>query len=122
MKLVNYKVVDMPTELSRDVLMPDPNNLTGWVRDESWYHDIKEIYKSLLDFLVSNQLLRSKLEANIESLVIYYSDLNEIGQHLVKTGAIDRWMSSFDRTGVKKEFSDVRYLEKSLEAISSRDN
>ena len=114
----NYKVVDVPSMLSREVAIQDQSNPATWIRDDAWYNNVKEIYTNLLHFFVSNSLLEDDIAcSDIDSLVLKFSDFNQLGQKFINTGADERWLSSFDRPGSKKAFSDVRYLEKALRQI-----
>jgi len=121
--MIDYKIMDMPTHLSRTALKQDPANSENWIRDDSWYAQTKAINSSLYSFLVSAKLLKQpKHFKSIDHVVIMFSDLNEVGQLFLQSGAVDRWSASFDRPSSKKSYSDVRYLEKALRTIRSKFN
>lgn len=115
MNLVDYKLIDAPSMLTRVVKCQDQHNPRNWKIDKKWYNDIRSIYRSYFKFLNDNMLLERKVECrSIDDLVIMYSDLNEIGKRFIATGAPERWLESFDRPGSKKAFSDVGYLNRAL--------
>lgn len=119
----DYKLIDVPSMLSRDVRKRDPTNPSRWVKDETWYENIRQIYTTLVRFFLDHELLKNAVNtSSIDSVVIMFSDLNDAGKLLVKSGADERWLNSFDRVGSKKEFSDVRYLEKALRNLVERPN
>jgi hypothetical protein len=116
---IDYKVIDMPSMMARTVAFQDPANPSRWIRDDKWYYDIRVIYGSLLKFLKDNNLLKGDLEySTIDDVVIMFTDLNALGQQLIKSGAKGRWLESFDRAESVKHPSDVRYLEKALSRIT----
>jgi hypothetical protein len=118
MTVTDYSVINMPSMMSRNVLVQDPNNPDNWVRDEAWYEATRATYAALLDFFKSNNLLKVDVETpRIDDVVLKLSDLNEEGQQLVKSGADDRWLASFDRPGSTKSPSDVSALEKALQRL-----
>ncbi len=110
----DYKVVDMPKILSRTVLKRGRGDLKTWIRDDDWYEDTRTTYRSFLKFLVDNQLLIKPLTTALNDAVVRLSDLNDLGQALVRSGADERWIASFDRPDSKKARDDVTYLEKAL--------
>lgn len=115
----DYKVMDMPTHLGRRALKQDPFDPDKWIRDGEWYQMTKEINRSLYKFFQDNHLIERGLWDNpIEEVVLKLSDFNQLGKNLIRSGAVDKWLGSFDRPGSKKAFSDVRYLEKALLNIS----
>ena len=111
----DYTVLDMPTHLGRTVLVQDSNDETKWVRDDKWYEETRVVFRSLYDFFILNNLLvRANPTLTIDELVLRFSDFTPVGQQLLKSGAVDNWLESFDRPGSKKARTDVRYLEKAL--------
>jgi hypothetical protein len=113
----NYKVLDMPSMLKREVVKQDPLDSTIWIRDDSWYEDIKEIYGAFATFLTENNLLVRPIGRDLDSLVIWLDDLDDSGRALIASGALGRWLDSFDRPGSKKSLSDTRYLQKALQKL-----
>lgn len=115
----DYKVMDMPTHLSRKALKQDPRNPNAWIHDDSWYRETREINFALYEFFLEHDLVNSqKRFETIDEVVLRYNDFNILGKLFLKSGAVDRWLASFDRPGSKKALSDVRYLEKALRAMS----
>ena len=117
----DFSVIDVPSDLCRSVKRKDVHG--QWVRDDAWYRDILKIYGALLRFFSENGLIRDTALMGasappLEELVLRYSDLTDLGQKLVKTGRIDRWLASFDQPGSKKPLGDVEYLERELRKIS----
>lgn len=117
MTMQDYKVIDMPSLLARSVLVQDCQDSTRWVRDESWYSDVKAINSNLYEFLISNKIIDEPGVNDIDELVVMYSQLSDAGKILFTSGRVDKWKESFDRGSSKKIFSDVQYLEKSLYRI-----
>ncbi|MBJ7414771.1 MAG: hypothetical protein JHC88_04780, partial [Niveispirillum sp.] len=109
---------NMPVKLSRIVKCQHPGDPAIWIRDESWYVQISEIYGALRSFLTGNGLVAKDLtDVPLEETVIMLSDLTGEGQALDRSGAIDRWLGSFDRPGSKKRASKMSILVKALETI-----
>ena len=114
----DYKVIDMPSMMARLATTPAPHNAEKWVRDDSWYSQIRDIYSNLLDFFDRNNLVKNNIDRRcIDNVVVMFSDLTEEGQALVESGADDRWLASFDRPGSAKLPTDVSSLEKALRKI-----
>jgi hypothetical protein len=113
----DYNMYNMPALLSTSVTCPDPKDPNKWIRDESWYVSIRQMYFALFKFFqdhgLSNALAVREL-ADTDKVVLKFSDFTPEGQAFVKSGADDRWLASFDRPGSKKSWDDVRYLEKQL--------
>lgn len=118
---IDFKVIDMPTEINRVVQKPDPGVPHKWIRDDAWYERTRKIYVALLVFFRSESLIRSEaaLSEHIDDLVLRRSDLTDLGQQLVMSGAIDRWYNRQDRNpGLSVE--DVEYLRKELKKLRGR--
>lgn len=114
---LDYKAMDMPTHLSRSVLRQDPNDYTKWVKDEEWYKRTKIVHKTLLNFYIEHGLLERYVECPLENVVLMFSDFTNDGRKLLKSGAVDRWLSSFDRPGSRKNLDDTSILDRSLRSI-----
>lgn len=112
----DYKIVDMPTMLSRDVKIQSPHDPNEWVRDDHWYEQIRSIYRSFLGFLQRNRLLRENVHYS-DDLVLFFSDLSEDGRVLIQSGADDRWLDAFDRPGGGPPPSDTSILERALQKV-----
>jgi hypothetical protein len=118
MTVNDYKVIDMPALLGRSVVIQDPTNKDKWVRDNSWYKQVRAIYACLYDFLLSNKLITETIEDNsLDNLTVRLSSFTKTGQILVKSEAIDKWISSFDRPNSKKNYCDIKYLQNALTEI-----
>jgi hypothetical protein len=117
MTVVDYAVVDMPTTLARAVLRQDKADPSKWVRDDEWYENIRVTYGSLLKFFADHQLLMKPITQSLDMAVVRLSDLNDLGVALIRSGADDKWLASFDRAGSTKALDDVSYLEKALNRI-----
>lgn len=111
----DFNVFNVPLMLSRVVEKRDENGT--WVRDESWYENIRKIYFSLFEFLQGEGLLHRSLVASlpdVDSVVVKLSDLTDLGKKFIKAGIASKWMTSFDRPNSKKNFSNTDYLRKNL--------
>lgn len=116
----DYKVIDMPSMMARTVTKQDPHDSQSWLRDDSWYEQIRAIYSSLLSFFERNGLLKKSIpRTSIDEVVVMFSDLNDDGQALVRSGADDKWLASFDRPGAAKSPSNTKSLEKALSKIKA---
>lgn len=114
----DYKVIDMPSRMARTVKKQDPRDSQTWVRDEGWYEQTRAIYSSLLSFFEQNGLLKKSIPGtSIDEVVVMFSDLNDDGQALVRSGADDKWLASFDRPGAAKSPPNTKSLEKALSKI-----
>ena len=117
----NYKIYSMPTALSRVVRRQDPTDGSKWIRDDQWYEDTRVMYFSLFQFLQDNSLVSRQLVdtvADVDSVVVYASDLTDEGKRFVQSGAVARWQESFDRPrSPKKSFSDIGLLKKRLSEL-----
>ncbi|HEY5713577.1 MAG TPA: hypothetical protein VIT38_16905 [Allosphingosinicella sp.] len=113
----NYKVIDMPSLMQRKVLKQDPRDITTWISDETWYDQIRMIYRAFILFLEENKLLKKPVDNDIDQVVIWLADLSERGRGLIESGAYGRWLDSFDRPGSKKSLSDTSYLQRALKKL-----
>lgn len=110
----DFKIIDMPAMMARKVMKKDGIN---WIRDESWYDQIRSIYSSMFVFLKKNNLLiRSENYLNIDEIVVNLSDLTERGKKFIRSGADEKWLKSFDRQQGKNP-SDTTALERALARI-----
>lgn len=113
----NYKLIDMPTMLSREVKVQRPDDPNEWVRDDSWYEQIRSIYSSFVRFLHDNSLIKNPNVYYSDELVLFISDLNEDGRALIQSGADERWLDAFDRPGGGPPPSDTSILERALQKV-----
>ncbi|WP_338426904.1 hypothetical protein [Sphingopyxis kveilinensis] len=113
----NYKIIDMPTTLSRDVKIQSSNDPNKWVKDNVWYEQIRLIYSSFVGFLKKNDLLINNDIKYSDDLVVFFSDLNKDGRALIQSGADDRWLDTFDKPGGGPPPSDTSALERALQKV-----
>lgn len=113
----DYKLIDMPTMLSREVKVQNPNDPNEWVRDDLWYEQIRSIYSNFVQFLQENSLLKKPSVRYSDELVLFLSDLNEDGRTLIQSGAKGRWLDTFDRPGGGPPPSDTSILKRALQKI-----
>ena len=115
----DYMRFNLPALMARDVKKLSPDSGL-WVRDESWYAEIREKYRSLFNFFRENSLVcNDQLPANfdVEEVVLFNSAFTEAGRALLDSGSVDRWIRSFDKPGSNKRFSDISKLELALKKI-----
>jgi hypothetical protein len=113
----DYKIIDMPTMLSRDVRIQNPNNPDEWVKDDHWYDQIRSIYRSFVAFLQKNCLIINDAIHYSDDLVLFFSNLTEDGKALIQSGADDRWLDAFDRPGGGPPPTDTSTLERALQKV-----
>ena len=106
-------VVNMPLLLSVKVLSQQEDG--SMVADTEWHKRVLARYSSLFQFLADEHLFveSSELIKNVELAVVRLSDLTDAGQALFKSGAVGKWLASFDRNP-SKALDDVRLLHKAL--------
>jgi hypothetical protein len=113
-------IINMPLLLGRRVLV---RNFSGeMVPDRTWHESIKRYYAGLYQFLREEGLLAPHVADNeepLEELVMKMSDLNSNGQRLWRSGAVNRWLGSFDRMPKRSE-SDFRILKTALRRITAK--
>lgn len=114
----DYKFLDMPGMLATRVTRQDPHNREMWILDEGWYDRTRRLYASLLSFFQDNALIRAPASwSSIDEVVLMFSDLTDDGQALVRSGADDSWIDSFDRPGSKKDYANTKSLQRALDKI-----
>lgn len=114
----DYKFLDMPGLLATRVTRQDPHNREMWILDEGWYDRTRRLYASLLSFFQDNALIRAPASwSSIDEVVLMFSDLTDDGQALVRSGADDSWIDSFDRPGSKKDYANTKSLQRALDKI-----
>lgn len=114
----DYKFLNMPGLLATRVTRQDPNNDEEWILDEGWYDRTRRLYASLLSFFQDNALIRTPASwSSIDDVVLMFSDLTDDGQALVRSGADENWVGSFDRPGNKKDYANTRILQRALDKI-----
>ena len=114
----DFVVYNVPALMSRKVTKLDP--ATGaWIPDDTWYKSTRTMMEALVRFFERNGLLVSPgpLPA-IENVALRLSGFTERGQRFVKSGAVEKWMAAFDRSGSRKARDDVAYLEKKLAELA----
>ncbi len=69
-------------------------------------------------FFRNHGLLKREIPHDISALVLMFSDFTADGQQLIKSGAPDKWLASFDRN-LKRPSTDVSIMARKLKAIQS---
>ena len=93
--MVDFKVIDVPGMLSVSVTSYDVNN-NEIPDDGAWHRHLSTGQYVFAELLVAKGLVPGR--ASVErspSLVIYWSELNGVGQAFVKA-AYDKWLKSVD--------------------------
>ena len=117
---LDYKVIDMPSTMSTEVKMLSSGSDGVWVRDDGWYDQVRDIYSNLIKFLAEKNLVTSNIDLSlVDEAVIMFSDLTEVGQALVLSGATDNWLGSFDRPGTNKSPSNIDSLVRALKKLEA---
>jgi hypothetical protein len=117
---LDYKVIDMPSTMSTEVKMLSSGSDKLWVRDDGWYDQVRDIYSNLIKFLAEKNLVTSNIDLSlVDEAVIMFSDLTEVGQALVLSGATDNWLGSFDRPGTNKSPSNIDSLVRALKKLEA---
>src|SRR5689334_9103337 len=107
-----------------DVEIVDPNDPSRKTQDRCWHNRYKETSYYLFKFFQDNGLLRRRVvknSADVESVILKFSDFTPEGQKYLMSQAPDRWKGSFDRPGSKKLPSNVTYLEKQLKKMREQE-
>jgi hypothetical protein len=86
------------------------------VEDQEWVQRFSERLFSLVQFFRCHNLLKVEAGENISNLVLRFSDFTEEGKRLIKSGATDKWLASFDRDP-NKASNDVSYLVRRLKGL-----
>ena len=111
-------VFDMPMTMSRVVRLR--TDAGEWISDPHWHGSVRETLFSLLQFFVSRNLLVSPVEVlakDFDQLVLRQVDLTDQGIALIKSGAVDRWLGSFDRSPTKPK-GNYAILDKALQKVA----
>jgi hypothetical protein len=104
----------MPLTMSRVVRLRTGSG--EWIPDPNWHGDVRETLFSLLQFFASRNLLAAAgdvLAKDFDQLVLRQADLTDQGIALIRTGAVDRWLGSFDKRPTKSK-ADYSILDKAL--------
>jgi hypothetical protein len=92
------------------------NDAGELVPDSGWHERLLDRLRSLYEFHRQHRLVSGRLvtaPSPLETLVIWRSDLSPAGWELWRSGAVDRWLASFDRTPGKSP-DDLKMLERAL--------
>jgi hypothetical protein len=95
--MTDWKIVDLPSVFEREVRSydADGNEIPD---DGEWHRVVSEINYVLANFLAAKSLIAADLDLSRRpDLVIWHSQLTEHGKAFDRSGAIDKWMQSFDR-------------------------
>jgi hypothetical protein len=95
--MTDWKVVDLPSVFEREVRSFDATG-NAVSDDGEWHRVVSDINYVLAEFLAANSLIAGDLDVSRRpDLVIWHSQLTEHGKAFDKSGAIEKWMQSFDR-------------------------
>jgi hypothetical protein len=124
MNAKDFTVYDVPAMMKVEVVRVDPNNPSHKTQDSGWHHRYRERSFHLFKFFQDNGLLRRRVVENfadVENVILKFSDFTTEGQKYLRSQAPDRWKGSFDRPGSKKLPSNVTYLEKQLKKMREQE-
>ena len=109
-------LVNMPLIMSRRVLVQQEDG--SMAPDFSWHQSVRAMYLSLYAYLQERGLLDSQHQRvdDFNSLVLRESDFSSIGLIFWRSGAVSRWLGSFDRSPGKK-LDNYQILDKALRQI-----
>ena len=110
---MNEILISMETLLSKRVLVRASDGT--YSLDESWRPRTIAIYSSLFLYLKERDLLTPSHShiSEIERFVLRKSDLSPLAFILWQSGAVYRWIGSFDRNPGKK-LDNYQILDKAL--------
>lgn len=86
------------------------------VEDDGWQRRLSDRLFHMVLFFREHGLLARKVPEDISTLVLFFSDFTEEGQRLIRSGAPDKWLASFDREP-EKPSSDVSLMTRKLKAL-----
>jgi hypothetical protein len=124
MSVRDFDVYDLPAMLKVEATTIDPDDPARRIRDESWYQHVREKSYYLFKFFQGHGLLRHRVVeefADVDGVILKFSDFTPEGQRFVMSQAPDRWQGSFDRPGSKKLPSNVSYLERQLKKMREQE-
>lgn len=108
-------LLNLKLTLSRSVRLRDLNG--NYSEDREWHPRMRSIYSSLLDYLHTQSLLSLDFsETRIDDLVLTEDDLTQAGVFLWKSGAVYRWLGSFDKNP-GKELDNYQILNVALQKM-----
>jgi hypothetical protein len=84
---------------------------------QEWRQRILALTGTQLELLQKYGLIEGNapaLKAELDRVVIRFSDYTKLGQEFVLTGAIDKWMASCDRKNTQAAYEDRAPLEKRI--------
>ena len=113
-------IINMPVMLGRRVLVQSSSG--EMVLDRTWHESVKRYYAGLYQFLREEGLLVPRvgdIGKPLEELVLKMSDLSLKGQDLWRSGAVNRWLASFDLLP-HKSASDFRILKSALQRMPDK--
>jgi len=116
MPQTDFKYLNIPALLERKAWIAAGSQDNALVEDSGWTKRLSERLSSLVFFFRSQGLLKNNVREDISDLVLCFSDFTDEGKQLIKSGAPDKWLASFDSNPTKSS-SDVSYLSRKLEAI-----
>lgn len=115
----DLKVLNVPAILDRNVWVENTDGQL--VADRTWYERTRGRFDSLYQFHLQQKLVTEKFLRSappLDSLLLHRSDLTPSGWALWQSGAVDRWLNSFDRSP-NKSLTNYKILEVSLAKINA---
>ncbi len=115
----DYRILNVPMIMDRRVLVQDESG--NMIPDSTWHERVLQRFEALYQFHLDRALLTAQfLQAPppTSSLVLRRGDLTEAGWALWQSGAVDRWLNSFDRSP-NKPVSNYKILEVALGKITA---
>lgn len=114
----DFKYLNVPALLSRKAWMTLGDSL---VEDMEWSKRLSDRLFHLIMFFRDHDLLAREVPQDISELVLLFSDFTEDGQRLIKSGAPDKWLASFDRDP-EKSCTDVSLMARKLNSLRNTRN
>lgn len=115
----NRTLLNVPFILTTRVLIQNQHG--QMVPDATWHDRVRILYRSLIDYMLNQNLIHPSVQLpdDISSVVLRTNDLTEVGLEFWKSGAVDRWLGSFDRSP-NKSVTNYTQLERSFARIRAR--
>jgi hypothetical protein len=109
----DFKYLNIPALLDRKSWVTAGDSI---VEDMTWSHVFSDRLFHMVMFFRDYDLLTREIPHDISALVLLFSDFTEDGQQLIKSGAPDKWLASFDRNP-EKISTNVSMMARKLKAI-----
>jgi hypothetical protein len=112
------KLLNVPLMLSTRVLMQNEHG--QMVPDPNWHRSVRNTLEALYNFLLQRNLLKAEFIQRapaVDELVITAGDLTHDGLTLWQSGAVNRWLASFDRSPNKSR-NNYKIMEAALVKVA----